>query len=395
MGNRYHAGMSVRLSLAVLSALLVFGAAGWIVAPYVVSAAFLLDMAGSTSWVRRALPVRAQPVTARDVQVPTRGGPLASRLYQPATPTRRSLIVFPGVHEGGVNEPRLVAFSRRLAATGTTVLSVPLPDLRAYRITPASTDLIEDATAWLAANRALAPTGRVGLVGVSFSGGLALVAAGRPSLTDKLQLVVSLGGHADLPRVLTYLCTGRLPDGTTRPPHDYGVGVLLLGALDRLVPPDQVEPLRHALVTFLDASGLESTDRATAVQMFEDARHEADALQEPARTFMRWVDDRNVAALGPKLLPLVEILGGAAALSPDRSPATHAPVFLLHGADDNVIPSSETPMAADYLRQHGDTRVEWLLTPLLAHANVLDRVPLGDAWRLVRFWQRMLTAAPD
>ena len=36
-----------------------------------------------------------------------------------------------------------------------------------------------------AATPAFAPSGRVGVVGVSFSGGLALVAAGRPSLAGK------------------------------------------------------------------------------------------------------------------------------------------------------------------------------------------------------------------
>ena len=52
---------------------------------------------------------------------------------------------------------------------------------------------------------------------------------------------------------------------------------------------------------------------------------------------MREVNDRDVAALGPKLLPYVDALGSDPALSPDRSPATHAPVFLLHGVDENVI----------------------------------------------------------
>ena len=53
-----------------------------------------------------------------------------------------------------------------------------------------------------------APDGRVGVVGVSFAGGLALVAAGRASIARGCRDVVSLGGHADLPRVMTYLCTG-------------------------------------------------------------------------------------------------------------------------------------------------------------------------------------------
>src|SRR4029079_12783987 len=96
-----------------------------------------------------------------------------------------------------------------------------------------------------------------------------------------------------------------------------------------------------------------------------------------------------VAELGPILIPFIEELGGNPALSPDRSPATHAPVFLLHGSEDNVIPAQERPLLATSLTQQGNTQVEWLLTPLLSHANVR---PAGaaEAWKLIRFWKGIL-----
>ncbi len=374
-------------------AALVLLVAAWLVAPYVRSAAFILDLAGTGGWARRLMPVRVRSVTTRDVQVPTRYGDEAARVYEPAGGSTRSLIVFPGVHAGGIDEPRLVAFSRRLASTGANVLSMPLPDLREFRITPRSTDVIEDATLWLAANRALAPSGRVGLVGVSFAGGLALVAAGRESLAGKVQLVVSLGGHADLPRVMTYLCTGVLPDGTTRTPHEYGIVLILISALDHLVPAEQVEPLRGAILTFLEASSYDQTDVPKSKELFELARARTAGLPEPARTYMQWVNDRNATRLGEALLPLVETLGGAPALSPDRSRATAAPAFLLHGAADNVIPSTETPLAAAYLAAHGNAGAKWLLTPLVTHATLSEDVAAADAWQLVRFWKEMLDAA--
>jgi predicted esterase len=65
-------------------------------------------------------------------------------------------------------------------------------------------------------------------------------------------------------------------------------------------------------------------------------------------------------------------------------------VFLLHGADDNIIPSSETPLNATYLESQGNARVNWLLTPLLSHASVNPNVPVSDAWRLIRFWKELL-----
>jgi hypothetical protein len=376
---------------AVLLVVVALAIAGWIAAPYIASAAFILDLSGSTSWVRQALPVRSRAVTTRDIEVPTRYGPIPARLYQPEGGSDRSVVVFPGIHAGGVDEPRLAAFSRRLAGAGATVASVPLPELRRFKISPVSTDMIEDAAFWMASDRTLSPHGRVGLAGVSFAGGLALVAAGRPRLADRIQLVVALGGHADLPRVMTYLCTGRLSDGTTRAPHDYGMAILLLEALPRLVPPEQVTTTRQAILAFLEASSAASTDPGRSPAMFTDARQVADQAPEPSHTLLELLNDRNVSALGLKLLPYVEDIGGAVALSPDRSPPTGAPVFLLHGTEDNVIPSTETALLADFLEQHGNTRVRWLLTPLLSHAAVRP-ANVDDAWKLIRFWKDLLEA---
>jgi dienelactone hydrolase len=364
----------------------------WAAAPYVRSAALLMDMTGAAPGVRRWLPVRARPVGTRDLVLPTRHGDIPARLYQSESGAGPTLAVFPGVHGGGVDEPRLVALSTRIAAAGATVLSVPLPDLRQYRLTPRATDMIEDVAGWLASNADLAPGGRIGVVGVSFAGGLALVAAGRPSLSGRLTGVFALGAHADLPRVIRYLCLGDEAPKTLAPPHDYGVALMLRASLSYVVPAGQAAALDHAVLTFLDASSAETTDRAEAARLFELARAEERALPEPARSLMRGVNERNVAALGPRLAPYAEAIGGAAALSPTRSPAATAPVFLLHGLNDNVIPESESLDLAQYLSQAPDARVEMLLTPLLSHAQARPAARAGDLWRLVRFWTRMWRA---
>jgi dienelactone hydrolase len=373
-----------RAIVAVLALTLAAGI--WIAAPYVSSAALLLDLAEPGSRLRAWLPVRVRALGESVVAIPTRHGPVNARLHVPTSRSRGLIVIVPGVHAGGVDEPRLAALARRLAAAGTTVITLPLPDLRRYRITPHSTDQIEDAVIWAASQPDLARDGRVGVIGVSFAGGLALVAAGRPGLRGRVNGVASLGGHSDLPRAMAYACTGRLPDGTIRPPHDYGVVLVLLAGIPRVAPPDQVAALDRAVVTFLDASSDASMDPARSAAGFAAARQQADALPEPSRTLMRWVNDRDVGHLGQALLPYVEELGGDAALSPERSPATTAPVFLLHGSLDTVIPSSEAPRLTAYLRRAGNTRVESLLTPIVSHATMQTNYSAMDGWRLVRFW---------
>ena len=374
-------------------ALVAGGIAGWMVWRYSPAAALMLDLSGTPSRLRAWLPARQDPVTTADITVPTRRGAIVARIYTPASTASSSLIVFPGIHAGDLNEPRLDGFARRLAAAGAIVMSVPLPDLRRYRVRPSATDAIEDATAWMASEARLAPRGRVGLVGISFAGGLALVAAGRPALDGKLSFVVSLGGHGDLPRVMRYLSAVDPPAPGARAPHDYGAVVILLDAIPRLVPADQIPLAERALTAFLDASSLESTDRAQSDALFAKLAAESASLPEPSRSLIGLVIRRDVRAMGALVAPWIDELGGAAALSPVRSPATRAPVFLLHGLDDNVIPTSETPLLATFLEGAGNRHVRSLVTPLLAHADARRDAPLGDVWRLVRFWSAILDAA--
>lgn len=374
-------------------ALLVLAVVGlviaWMAPPYVRSAALLMDMTGAAPGLRRWLPVSVPAVQTRDMSVPTRGGDMPVRVYRSPTDRGPTIVIFPGVHGGGLDEPRLVALSRRIAATGATVLSAPLPDLRRYTVTPRATDMLEDVVVWTTSHPEMAADGRVGVVGVSFAGGLALVAAGRPRLAGKITAVFALGAHGDLPRVMRYLCLADGAPKTLKPPHDYGVVVILRSSIPKLVPAEQVSALDTAVVTFLDASSAEATDPQTAARLFENARNAELALPEPSRGLMHAVNTRDVATLGRALAPLAESIGGDPALSPLRSPATSSPVFLLHGADDNVIPSSETPLLADYLSQHGNPRVTMLLTPLLTHAEARPSAGVLDLWRLINFWTKM------
>jgi dienelactone hydrolase len=373
-----------RLAAVAASALLLCVYVAW---PYASSAALLLDLSGTTSPLRSLLPFHAGAVHVSDVVVPTRHGGVPARLYSPESPTTRAIVVVPGVHAGGVEEPRLDALSRRLAGSGATVLSLPLPDLRAYRIVPAATDMIEDGALWLA-DRPDRTWTRVGIIGVSFSGGLAIVAAGRAALHDRLTTVVSLGGHGDLPRALRFLCTGTQPDGRYRRPHEYGVAVMLRAALSRLIPAPESDraAVDRALVAYLDGSSLVGVDDAEAAARFDVAERSVAVLGEPARSIMGWVRSRDVVALGSRILPFVEALGGDPALSPERSPAPTVPVFLIHGLEDNLIPPSETTQLAEHLRRRGVADVTSLLTPLVTHAELRAGATLLDQLRIVRIW---------
>jgi alpha-beta hydrolase superfamily lysophospholipase len=103
---------------------------------------------------------------------------------------------------------------------------------------------------------------------------------------------------------------------------------------------------------------------------------------------MRYVSDREVTKLGESLAPLLATLALPADLSPERASPPAAPVFLLHGADDAVVPASELLWLARDLGSR--TRARAFATRLLSHAEVNPRAALVEMWQLAGFWQDVL-----
>lgn len=329
--------------------------------------------------------------------VPTRQGDVPAQLYMPDAITERAVLVMPGFNSNGIDEPRLAALAEDIAASGFPVMAIALPDLQQFRLSPDSTDVIEDAIAWMAQQPRLAPDGKIGIIAVSFSGGLSIVAAGRDSVRDRVAFVVSLGGHGDMRRVLRYLATGTTPSVTgveTHPPHDYGVAVILNSLADRgIVPSEQVVPLRSAIETYLRASQATVISDAAAAPIFEQARTMAAALPEPSRTYMQYVNDRDVKKLGAVLVDYLNQSGiDDPALSPELAPPPTAATFLLHGNDDNIIPAAESVLLAQHLQGKG-VRTRVLLSGLITHASVNPNATAMDAWKLISFWAGVLKAS--
>jgi dienelactone hydrolase len=361
--------------------------------PYVRAASLFARVGNIGGRVEALADAAARTVIVRPGHVvPTRQGDVSAQFYYPEGTVRRTVLLVPGVHSMGIAEPRLTALARDLAGSGIAVMAMALPDLIGYQITARSADVIEDAVAWMAKQPGLAPDGHIGMVGISFAGGLSIVAAGRPSVRDKVAYVVSFGGHGDLGRVLRYLATGeavQAPGVTTIPPHDYGVAVILYAAADRVVPPDQVAQLRDGIRTFLLASQLTLVNMDQANAMFAKARSMEAGLPEPSATYLKWVNDRNVKEMGPLLAPHLALEADPAA-SPERAPdVPTAPIFLLHGDQDTVIPAAESVVLAERLRERG-ADVRLLLSRIITHAELDRSAATAESWEMVSFWADIL-----
>ena len=375
----YHPSVTSKRRASLLIALALLVGGGFVALPYLDALGFIIraaDLPGAPATIAawRAKPVTKDP----DFTVPTRAGAIPARYYHPAGSVRRTLLLIPGVHRDGINESRLVGLAEDLAATGYGIVTVAAPDLQRFKITPEVTDVIEDAVKWTSEQPQYRTDGKIGIVGISFSGGLSIVAAGRDSIRDRIAFVMSFGGHGDLARAMHYLTSGQV-----------------LGDLEKAkrssAPADQVAPLAKGIDGFLLASSLAVTEPQKAVPVFEEMKKYQETLPEPSRTYMQYVNDRAVDKLGPILLPVADALANHPAmpsLSPERATPPKAPVFLLHGVDDNVIPSMETVLLAEHLK--GKVEVHGLLSGLITHAEVNRTATSTEVWRLASFWRALM-----
>ncbi|RPJ80237.1 MAG: hypothetical protein EHM13_12340, partial [Acidobacteria bacterium] len=175
--------------------------------PYVRATSLIVRTAGLEKQHPTLAALQTSTVVERKETVPSRFGPLRANVYIPTNGFSRAVLLTPGVNALGIAEPRLVSFARNIAASGLLVMTPELPDLSRYLVTARSTDMIEDAALWFANNESLTKGEPIGIAGISFAGGLSMVAAGRPSLRGRIAFAFSFGGHANFQRVLHYLCT--------------------------------------------------------------------------------------------------------------------------------------------------------------------------------------------
>ena len=71
-----------------------------------------------------------------------------------------------------------------------------------------------------------------------------------------------------------------------------------------------------------------------------------------------------------------------------QSPAPACPVYILHGADDNIIPAVESLWLGRYLE--GRTRTRTLLSRIITHAELNSEQDKREIWELVDFFASLL-----
>jgi pimeloyl-ACP methyl ester carboxylesterase len=302
-----------------------------------------------------------------------------TRWYVPAElRAKHAMLVVHGVHRLGIDEPRLVAFSRALASQGIEVMTPQLPGIADYLVTPESITTVGEAAKELRAR-----TGKkVGIFGLSFSGGLALMAAADARFRDDVAFVVAVGAHHDMARVAKFFATDEIkrPDGSVQriKAHGYGALVMMYAHPEDFFDGADIPEVRTCLQKILYET---TCDSAT--------------LPPGEKQVMQHVFAQDVDYFRSKILASAERHRAAFT---KVSPSGHlaglaAPVMLLHGAGDDVIPSAETEWLAREIPTH--LRQEVLISPAISHVEMGDKPDVFDEARVVHFIAQMIEEAED
>jgi len=337
----------------------------------------VLDPATPTlPWLSSAVDVRATTVGVPGVR-------LRARLYTPVgKPDAPGLVLLHGVHPRGIDEPRLIAFAQALAQSGIAVLTPELPELRAFRIEATTVERIA-LIARTYATRVHSQA--VGVMGVSFAGGLALIAADQAVAARSIAFVIALGAHHDLQRLCRYYAGINVygPHGE-RPgtaPHPYGARVILHQHLERFFNKTDLSVARSALDTYLDDQHARARNKALALSPAGQA------------TMAALLDDAHPTQLNALLVRAAALARDELAAASPRGhlARVHVPVFLIHGESDPVIPSIETMWLAHEVPARALRKT--VITPLLRHAEFPGAPSLWDAWDLVTLMADVLHEA--
>lgn len=328
------------------------------------------------------LRIETHGVTMQEVAIPVGGEEVKGRLYMPVGVARPGgMVAVHGIHHLGMDEPRLVSFARAVAGSGLAVLTPQVDSLADYHVDATSIPVIGASAAWL--DQHIGNRG-VTLTGISFAGGLALLAATDASYESHMRALVLMGAYEDLGRVSRFLATGQqeLPNGRKEPhpAHDYGASVFVYAHLNQFFPAGDLPIAHEALRDWL----WEEPEKAKPL---------IEKLSPGSQATMDALLNRRIDEVRPQILNAIRMEEvELAALSP-RGHMTNlrVPVYILHGSADNIIPPAESLWLAQDLPQE-DVR-DVLITGAFSHVDPEKDASIWEELRLVHFIAGILKAA--
>ncbi len=296
-------------------------------------------------------------------------------IYAPSIPARTTLLIVPGLHPQGIEDPRFIGFAVSCAEAGFQVIAPDIREFRDFHITQNSIDDLETVIDAVPRYMESATLSRFGILGISYGAGPALcAAAGKP-----LDFFVAIGGYYNLSHAIEFSFSGGHPGGARRGSHEWGRLIFTLNHVEQITSGSDTAILRESLALRLQ---LKEQDAVLKEALLSEGGKLL--LQE----ILKGLSDARISQFRQILQKRSD---EALKLSPDGvlkqlSPKMRS--YLLHGRSDDAVPYEETQELHDALSGRS-MPVRSLITDGLTHVDVSNA---SDLWGLIRLlhWMRLL-----
>ena len=309
-------------------------------------------------------------------------------LYGPHVRCKGTIAVVHGMSPKGIDDPRIVVLSQALSQAGYRVVVPEIHAIKALQIDARQVQCLAEVLHAIACTPALSPSGKISVLAPSFSGGLSIAAAARPELREQVTAICAIGAFTHVDSVMNYLLTNQNAD-------QYGMYIVLKKILPLVSTHTAVleKALDAAIADNLGADETQLNAQAASLQSYLATLtdHDRQAVQQilDNADYRLQLFELSRKAMAEEIRQL-----DIASQIDDL----HARVFLLHGQEDKVIPSSQSRLLHRKLKQHRKD-VNLVISPFISHGDTrFSLMRLYDVVRLVNgfafFLQAMEHTAP-
>ncbi len=295
-------------------------------------------------------------IDAFNIEVPIDGDLLDAFVYQkPMSKPRGTILAIHGMTVKGNRDPRFVSACKALAHCGYIVVSPLYRDIEELLIKEETVDAIAKTVQCLTENRVLCPSGKISIFSASFSAGMSIIAASRLEIRELVSAICAIGTYSNVETSVEFLLSEQDND-------EYARLIILRNFIHHSLGPsdDLSEALRVAILD--NGYGRANPELPQLLRRLpRGVRRIFTRLQkEPS---YRWYHWKRICSPVNGVNDLLKRLSTVSTIDSLR-----AAVALVHGADDRVIPPTESAILHRRLCE-SNKQSRLSLTPAISHGD--------------------------
>ena len=311
------------------------------------------------------LDVRAPPRVSTVTYRTRDGFELQADVYEPVgADGEAALILVNGVEPEGRKYRPLVNFADGLARLGFVVLVPDALDYSNYRVLPQDVDALIRGFEILSDRESVDPD-RIGFIGFSMGGSLAMVASADDAIADQVAMVVAVGAYYSLEAMIQAVTTNTVREGGVNEPYmpDPHVWIVLRNTILSQVANHADREMLFKLFPF--SSPELKREQGQALKL--------EPIGEQGRRIHALLINRDPDSVGRLASQVREVMPSLFESISPRHHLKNLTVFvaLLHDANDPYVPVQESIRAYRALGGSSHARLEML--DVMKHAEIATR----------------------